>query len=85
MAGYNIYRCISSSEMLRHVALVRNGISGEHSVSFIRVTRFGELGKTLAVTSNRCTLRGRENGSGNMEYQTEEEERGGGIREWRGK
>jgi hypothetical protein len=30
---------------------------GELSVSFIRVTRIGELGITLAVTSNRRTLR----------------------------
>jgi hypothetical protein len=45
-----------SSGMLRRVALVRTGISEEFSVSFIRVTRIGELGTTLAVTSNRRTL-----------------------------
>jgi hypothetical protein len=43
--------------MLRHVALVRTDVSEELSVSFIRVTRIGELGTTLAVTSNRRTLR----------------------------
>jgi hypothetical protein len=43
--------------MLRHVALVRIDISEERSASIIRVTRIGELGKTLAVTSNRRTLR----------------------------
>jgi hypothetical protein len=43
--------------MLRHVALVRTDVSEELSASFIRVTRIGELGTTLAVTSNRRTLR----------------------------
>jgi hypothetical protein len=38
--------------MLRHVALVTNDVSEELSASIIRVTRFGELGTTLAVTSN---------------------------------
>jgi hypothetical protein len=41
--------------MLRRVALVRTGISEELSASFVRVTRIGELGTTLAVTSNRRT------------------------------
>jgi hypothetical protein len=41
--------------MLRRVALVRTDVSEEHSASFIRVTRIGELGTTLAVTSNRRT------------------------------
>jgi hypothetical protein len=40
--------------MLRRVALVRTGVSGELSSSFIRVTRISELGTTLAVTNNRC-------------------------------
>jgi hypothetical protein len=31
------------SGMLRHVALVRTGVSEELSASFIRVTRIGEL------------------------------------------
>jgi hypothetical protein len=34
--------------MLRHVAIVRPGVSEELSASFIRVTRIGELGITLA-------------------------------------
>jgi hypothetical protein len=38
-----------SSGMLRRVALVRTDVSEELS-SFIRVTRIGELGTTLAVT-----------------------------------
>jgi hypothetical protein len=46
-----------SSGILRRVALVRNDISENLSASFIRVTRIGELGTTLAVTSNRRTLR----------------------------
>jgi hypothetical protein len=47
---------MASSGMLRHVALVRTDVSEELSSSIIRVTRIGELG-TLAVTSNRRTLR----------------------------
>jgi hypothetical protein len=47
--------------MLRRVALVRTGVLEDLSASFIRVTRIGELGKTLPVTSNRlvflCSLR----------------------------
>jgi hypothetical protein len=41
------------SGMLRRVALVRTDVSEEFSPSFIRRTRIGELGTTLAVTSNR--------------------------------
>jgi hypothetical protein len=48
---------MASSGMLRRVALVRTDASKELSPSFIRVTRIGELGATLAVTSNRSTLR----------------------------
>jgi hypothetical protein len=48
---------MSSSGMLRRVALVRTVILEEVSASFIRVTRMGELGTTLAVTSNRRMLR----------------------------
>jgi hypothetical protein len=40
--------------MLRRVAL-RTYVSKELSASFIRVPRIGELGTTLAVTSNRRT------------------------------
>jgi hypothetical protein len=46
-----------SSGMLRRVALVRTDVSKELSASFIRVTRIGELGTTLVVTSNRRMLR----------------------------
>jgi hypothetical protein len=35
--------------MLRGVALVRTDVSEELGTSFIRVTRIGELGTTLAV------------------------------------
>jgi hypothetical protein len=45
-----------SSGMLRHVALVRTDVSEELSAS-TRVTRIDELGTTLAITSNRRTLR----------------------------
>jgi hypothetical protein len=40
-----------SSEMLRSVALVITDVSEELSASFIRVTKIGELGTTLAVTA----------------------------------
>jgi hypothetical protein len=46
-----------SSGMVRRVTLVRTDVSEELSASFIRMTRIGELGTTLAVTSNRRTLR----------------------------
>jgi hypothetical protein len=46
-----------SSGMLRRVDLVRTDVSEEPRASFIRVTRIGELGTTLAATSNRRTLR----------------------------
>jgi hypothetical protein len=44
-----------SSGMLRRVAPVRTDFSEELSAPFIRVTPIGELGTTLAVTSNRRT------------------------------
>jgi hypothetical protein len=47
--------------MLHSVVLVRTDVSEEISASFIRVTRIGELGTTLAVTSNRRTLRSNTN------------------------
>jgi hypothetical protein len=43
---------MASAGMLRHVALVKTGVLEELSTSFIRATRIGELGTTLAVTSN---------------------------------
>jgi hypothetical protein len=42
---------MASSGMLRGVAVVRTEVSEELSASFIRVTRIGDLGTTLAVTS----------------------------------
>jgi hypothetical protein len=41
-----------SSGMLRRVALVRTDVSEECSSSIIRMTRIGELGSTLTLTSN---------------------------------
>jgi hypothetical protein len=43
---------MSSSGMILRVALVRTDVSEELSASIIRVTRNGEQGTTLAVTSN---------------------------------
>jgi hypothetical protein len=42
--------------MLRRVTYVTTDVSEELNASFIRVTRIGELGTTLAVTNNRRTL-----------------------------
>jgi hypothetical protein len=42
--------------MLPRVALVRTDVLEELSASISRVTRIGELGTTLAVSSNRRTL-----------------------------
>jgi hypothetical protein len=47
---------MAASGMLRHVALIRTDVSEELSAPFIMVTRINEL-RTLAVTSNRRTLR----------------------------
>jgi hypothetical protein len=43
------------------VPLVRTDVSEELRASFLKVTRIGELGTTLAVTSNRRTLRVKNN------------------------
>jgi hypothetical protein len=46
-----------SSGMSRRVALVRTDVSEKPTASFIRVTRIGGLGTTLAVTSSRRSVR----------------------------
>jgi hypothetical protein len=48
---------MASSGMLRRMTVVRTEMSEELSAPFIRVTRIGELGRTLDVISNRRTLR----------------------------
>jgi hypothetical protein len=48
---------MAPSGMLRRVALVRTDVLEELSPSFIRVTRVGEIGTTLALINNRRTLR----------------------------
>jgi hypothetical protein len=48
---------MASSGMLCRVALVRTDVSVERIASTTKVTRIAELGTTLAVTSNRRTLR----------------------------
>jgi hypothetical protein len=50
-----------SGGTLRRVALVRRNVLEELSASIISVTIIGDLGTTLAVTSNRRTLRGNSN------------------------
>jgi hypothetical protein len=48
---------MASSGMLRRVALLRTEVTEELSVSIIRMTNIGELETTLALTSNRRTMR----------------------------
>jgi ABC-type molybdate transport system permease subunit len=48
---------MASFGMLHRVALVRTDVSEKLNASFIRATIIGELGITLAVTSNRGRLR----------------------------
>jgi hypothetical protein len=45
------------SVMLCRVALVITDVEEERSASIIRMARFGDVGTTLAVTSNRRPLR----------------------------
>jgi hypothetical protein len=47
---------MASCGMLCCVDLVGTNVSDDLSASIIRVTRIGELGTTLAVTSNRRTV-----------------------------
>jgi hypothetical protein len=47
---------MASSGILRRVALVRTDVSEALSSSFSRVTRIGELGTKLAVTSNQRSI-----------------------------
>jgi hypothetical protein len=47
----------SNEKLSRYVALVRTDVSEERKASIIRVTRIGELGTTLVVTTNQRTLR----------------------------
>jgi hypothetical protein len=42
----------------RRVALVKTDVSKKHVSSVISVTKIGELGTTVTVTSNRNALRG---------------------------
>jgi hypothetical protein len=48
---------MASSGIFRRASLVRTDVSEELSASIMRVARIGELGTTLAITSNRRTLR----------------------------
>jgi hypothetical protein len=60
--------------MLCHVAVVSTDASEERIASIIRVIGIDELGKMLAVTSNRSTLQRNtdyERGSIRMGYKTE--------------
>jgi hypothetical protein len=52
-----LVRRMSSSVMWHRMVLVRTDVSEEHIASIIRVTRIGQLGTTLVVTSNLSTLR----------------------------
>jgi hypothetical protein len=54
--GNHLFR-MAFSGMLRRVAPVRTDVSEKLSASFISVIRIGELGTTLALTSNRRMLR----------------------------
>jgi hypothetical protein len=67
---------MASSGMLRRVALVRTDVSEELGAPFIRVTRVGELGTTLAVTSSRRTLRRNTKSYGEVQSQEVKRSRG---------
>jgi hypothetical protein len=53
------------------MALGRTDVSEELSASFIRVTTIGELGTTLAVTTNRRMLRRNTKTISNIYYSLE--------------
>jgi hypothetical protein len=53
LVNHSTARTMPSSGMLRHVALVRTGVSEETSVSIIRVTRIGWL---LVTAYDSCHL-----------------------------
>jgi hypothetical protein len=53
----------------------RTDVSEELSASFIRVTRIGELGTTLAVTSNQHTLHKKHDNMQCMIKSTDKEHR----------
>jgi hypothetical protein len=67
---------MASSGMLRHVALVRTDVSEELNAS-IRVTRIGDVGTPLAVTSNRPTLRRNKKGEKKLVWNSDAERSGG--------
>jgi hypothetical protein len=46
-----------SSGILRLVTPIRTDVAEEYIASIIKVTRIGELGPTLAITSNRSMQR----------------------------
>jgi hypothetical protein len=74
---------MASSGMLRRVAVVRTDVSEELSASFIRVTRIGELGTAVAVTSNRRTLRKNTKGERKLVWNSElRMQRGVGVVAW---
>jgi hypothetical protein len=45
-----------SSEMLRHVALAKTNVSAESIASITRVTKIGEIEKTLAIRSSETSV-----------------------------
>jgi hypothetical protein len=47
---------MQSLRMWRRVVLVRTEVSEERTASIVRMTRIGELGTKLGVTSNRSEL-----------------------------
>jgi hypothetical protein len=47
---------MASSGMLRRVAFLRTDVLEEPNASFIRVTRIGELGTTLAISSSETSV-----------------------------